>query len=111
MKSIWTILKETLIGFNNEGSAKRATAAYVTAIILTAITAVYCIAFLKASEAYTPTSVQVAIVEMFCAVLYSWQLCLYILFGLATFETITNLVKLWRGQSIQENTTNQTTNQ
>jgi len=105
MKTFGQILKETLIGFNNEGSAKRATAAYVVGIILTSMVAVFEIAFLNAASATVPTIVQVSIVESYTIVMYSFQLCLYILFGLATLETITNLVKLWRGQPIQDNPT------
>lgn len=98
MKTFWQIIKETLIGFNNEGSAKRATAAYVTLVILTALTVVYSIAFMNAAQSPSPTKVQDAIVDMYCAVLWSWQLFIYVNFGLATIETIQNLLKTWRGQ-------------
>jgi hypothetical protein len=104
MKTIWQILKETLIGFNNEGSAKRATAAYVTVVILSALTTVYAIAFMNAANASDPTKVQIAVVDMYCPVLWSWLLFVCANFGLATIETLQNLLKTWRGQPVQEST-------
>ena len=98
MKSIWDIIKGTLTGINNDGSAKRATAAYFTIVLLTSLLAVYELAFWRSSGKLTPNSLDINIVDNYTNVLYSCQIALYIFLGLATVETITTLVKTFKGQ-------------
>jgi hypothetical protein len=97
MKSLWTTIKETLQGTNSEGSAKRATAFYFTAILLTSLTAVYEYGFYKAVNAIKPTEVHILVIKMYDGIHFSLQLSIWGFFGLATIETITTLVKVIKG--------------
>lgn len=98
MKGIWEIIKGTLTGLDNQGSAKRATAAFVTGIILCSLVIVYEIAFLYSVRTGHPNRIHVIVVEMFLYLIYAFIIYGCILLGLATLETITTLVKTIRGK-------------
>lgn len=90
----------TIQGLNNEGSAKRIISIYFTVVLLTGLLFIMAKTMLIAAEAPKPTEVHVMIVKMFPSIIYSVQLTIWVLLGLATVETITTLVKTIRGGNV-----------
>lgn len=97
-KSFWEIIKGTLTGVDNEGSAKRITTFYFAVILITSLTLVYEYCFYLAVISLVPTVVQVSVVKMYEAIHFSLQLTLWLLCGLATVETVTSLIRTIRGK-------------
>lgn len=60
---------------------------------------IYCLgeAYRNASLAATPTEAQKMIIHMYPAIVYSMEITVLIMLGLATIETITSLVKAVKG--------------
>lgn len=101
-KSLWQIVKGSLTGTDNEGSAKRMLLLYFACILLTSLTAVYNYCFYLAAIAVLPTVTHVKIVSMYEAVNFSYQLSIMIFAGLATFEGVITIIKTVFGKKEDE---------
>ena len=100
-KSLWQILKGTLLGTDSEGSAKRATSFFFVIILLTSLTLVYEYCFYISIIAKEPTAVQTMVVKMYEAIHFSLQLSIWVFLGLATIESVTNLWKTIKGNNTE----------
>lgn len=98
-KSLWQIIKGSLTGTDNEGSAKRMLLLYFAAILLTSLTMVYNYCFYLAAIAQLPTITHIKIVAMYEAVNFSYQLSIMIFAGLATFEGVITIIKTVFGKN------------
>jgi hypothetical protein len=98
-KTFWDIIIGTFAGATGEGSSKRATSFYLVVVILSSLTAIYEYCFYLSSISLAPTSVQIAIVNMYKPIHFSIQLSVWMFFGLATIETVTTLVRTIKGDS------------
>jgi hypothetical protein len=92
------IIKGTFLGLNHEGSSKRMTAFFFSVVLVGTLTAIYEYCFYLAVIAMAPTPAQMAVVKMYESIHYSLQLTIWMLLGLATVETITNIIRLIRGK-------------
>jgi hypothetical protein len=105
-KGLWDILKGTLAGIDNEGSAKRITSFYIVMFLLTALHAVYLIAFMvivnRAASNISPSSIDTTVIKMYDYVFAMDHFTIWLLLGLATVETITGLVKTIKGQNTND---------
>ncbi len=99
-KTFWEIIKGTLAGVNNEGSAKRATSFYTVMILITGLDAVYIYAFWRSINKLCSDEICKMVMKMHEPILDVHFLFVLVLLGLATIEMITNLIKTVRGQPI-----------
>jgi protein-S-isoprenylcysteine O-methyltransferase Ste14 len=96
-KSLWQILLGTISGTDQQGSAKRATAAYVVLVLITMIVIVFSIGFYMAINKLCSDEICKIIIGLFPSVLWTLVIFVLILLGLATMENITSLWKAIRG--------------
>lgn len=101
-KSLWQIIKGTVMGTDGHGSSKRATSFYIVTILITSLLAVYEYCFYKASLCTAPTTAQLKIVSMYEGIHFLLHCSLWMFAGLATIETVTNLIKVIRGYAPKE---------
>lgn len=92
-KSLWEVIKGTIKGIDNEGSAKRATTFYTVVILITLLDIVFSYKFYTAST----TEIDKMVIDMFPYVLSAHLIFAILLLGLATIEMITNLIKVVKG--------------
>lgn len=102
MGELFKTIIGTVKGANNEGSSKRITAAYFTIVILTVLTVAYSYGYFLACVATEPTSVHIAIVDMYIYVIMSYLLSIWAFFGLATIEMVRGLIATMRGSNPPE---------
>lgn len=103
MKNLFQTIIGSLQGLNNEGSGKRMTAMYFTVILLTSLIVAYEYGLYVAVRAQVPTSIHISIIEMYTVVNYSLLITVWLLLGLATIETITHLIQVFKGQREDKN--------
>ncbi len=108
-KSLWSTIKGTLQGINNEGSAKRATTFFFVAIFLSSLLAVYEYGVIIAIQAPVPTVIHIQLVKYYPEVFWSLLITILTLLGFATLELITALVKKVTGGNTPDKPTNQET--
>ncbi len=100
-KGFWDIIKGTLAGVDNEGSAKRATSFYTVIVLITGLDAVYIYAFWRSINKLCSDEICKIVMNMYEPVLDVHFLFVLVLLGLATIEMITNLIKTVKGQPVQ----------
>lgn len=103
MKTIFKTILGTIQGLNQEGSSKRITAMYFTVILLSSLVAMYEYGLYIAVNSLAPTTIHTAIIQMYTVVNYSLLVTIWLLLGLATLETIINLIKTIKGNSTRKN--------
>lgn len=96
-QSLWKLLKGTISGTDQQGSAKRATAFYVVIVLISAITFVYVRGFYMSINKLCSEEICKIIINLYPTVLWSFIVFVLILLGLATVENITNIFKVIRG--------------
>jgi hypothetical protein len=97
--------RQTLIGtfqdVNNEGSAKRATAAWFALVLLSSSVGVYVHAVYVAVHQSQPTAIDIKVLDIYMDVTWSLLITLLILLGLTSVEfvvnAITKLISIIRG--------------
>jgi hypothetical protein len=108
-RGILEILKGTIIGLDGEGSAKRATSFYFVVVLLTAMIGFYLYEFKyiihKSGINGMPapiTTVDTAVIGMYEYIFTITTITVWLLLGLATLETITKLVQIFKGQKTED---------
>ncbi len=96
-KSFWDIIKGGFTGIDNEGSAKRMTAFYVTIILITFLDTIYAVGFTKALWAKVPNDLDKLVVDSFTSLIYAHIIFVCLLLAVATIEGITNMIATAKG--------------
>lgn len=96
-KSLWQLLKGTLMGTDNEGSAKRATGFWLTIIILTSLVIVEEYCYIIANKALIPTTAQMVTVNSHTTIIGSVIVTGLIYGGLTSVDKLIDLFKFIKG--------------
>ncbi len=92
-KTFWQTILGTLVGIDNEGSAKRISMAFICICLLLPmnITLQYC--YHKASSSSAPTEAQILVIKSYEEINFSYQITFWMCAGLATLERLTDFIK------------------
>lgn len=105
MKTLWQIIKGTLIGEDGEGSAKRAASFYFTLVLLTSMIFVEEYCYYLATLSASPTTAQMVVIKSHEPIMFSILLTLWIFFGFTSFDKIVDAFKWFKGVKSQEGKT------
>ena len=103
-KSLWQTLLGTLRGIDNEGSAKRVTAFFATAFLLSSLLAVYEWSLIQAVISSSPTQIHITAWKYYPEVFWTIVLLVLTLLGFATLELITSIIKRFTGGKTDDKT-------
>lgn len=92
-KTLWETLLGTLRGMDNEGSAKRATAFFAVAFLLTSLLGVYEWSLVKAIQSASPTPIHVTAWKYYPEIFWTIVLLVLTLLGFATIELLTAIIR------------------
>lgn len=106
MKSLFDVLKGTILGVDGEGSAKRIAAMHFL-LLITIIDFAYLywcdVIVIRAKPGIIPSVIDTNVMDQFTHVHDSHTLSLWLLLGLATLEMIFQIVKLIKGEKLSNN--------
>ncbi len=96
-RTFWQTFLGTLQGMDNEGSAKRATAFFAVAFLLTSLLAVYEWSLVQAVLSTTPTQIHLTTWKYYPEIFWTIVLLVLTLLGFATLELITAIIRRFTG--------------
>jgi hypothetical protein len=101
-KSLWQTLLGTLRGMDNEGSAKRATAFFAVAFLLTSLLAVYEWSLVQAIQSSAPTQIHLTAWKYYPEIFWTIIILVLTLLGFATLELITAIIRRFTGGNSEQ---------
>lgn len=96
-KSLYQIIKGTLLGTDNEGSAKRATGFWLTIFLVSSLVGVEEYCYIIAVSALVPTAAQMVVVKSHESVIWSILISGMIYSGLTSVDKIIDFFKFLKG--------------
>ncbi len=98
-KSLWQIIKGTLLGTDNEGSAKRATGFWLTIALVSSLIGAEEYCYILANACITPTAAQIIVVKSHESIIWSILISGMIYSGLTSVDKIIDFFKFIKGGS------------
>lgn len=101
-KTLWQIIKGTLLGTDNEGSAKRATGFWLTIALVSSLIGAEEYCYILANACVTPTIAQMIVVKSHESIIWSILISGMIYSGLTSVDKIIDFFKFIKGGNNKE---------